>query len=34
MRMGRKEMIIRLALVALLLFFVYYALFTGGQGGR
>lgn len=32
MRMGRTEMIIRLALIALLLFFVYYALFTGGQG--
>ena len=33
-KMSRKEIIIRLGLAALLLFFVYYALFTGGQGPR
>jgi hypothetical protein len=32
--MSRNEVIIRLALAALLIFFVYYALFTGGQGPR
>lgn len=34
MRMGRTEMIIRLALIGLLLFFIFYALATSGQGGR
>jgi len=31
-RMSRNEIVIRLILVAILLFIVYYALFTGGQG--
>jgi hypothetical protein len=30
--MGRKEIVIRLALTAALVFVVYYLLFTGGQG--
>ena len=34
MKMGRTEIIIRLVLVAALLGFVYYALFTGGGLGR
>ena len=33
-QMSRKEIAIRLGLAALLLFFIYYALFTGGQGPR
>ena len=31
-RMSRNEIVIRLLLAAILIFFVYYALFTGGQG--
>jgi hypothetical protein len=33
-RMGRTEMIIRLVVIAALLFFVYYSLFTGGGLNR
>ena len=32
MRMSRTQMIIRLVIAGLLLIFVYYNLFTGGQG--
>ena len=32
--MGRTEVIIRLVLIAALLIFVYYALFTGGGLNR
>ena len=31
-KMGRNEIVIRIALIAILLFVVYYFLFTGGQG--
>jgi hypothetical protein len=34
MRMGRTEMIVRLVVIAALLVFVYYALFTGGGLNR
>lgn len=34
MRMSRTQIIIRLALAGLLLLFIYYNLFTGGQGPR
>jgi hypothetical protein len=34
MRMSRTQAIIRLALAGLLLLFIYYNLFTGGQGPR
>ena len=34
MRMGRTQVIIRLVIAGLLLVFVYYNLFTGGQGPR
>jgi len=34
MRMSRNEIIIRLVLIAALLIFVYYALFTGGGLNR
>ena len=32
--MGRTEMIIRLVVIGLLLFFVYYQFLNGGQGPR
>jgi hypothetical protein len=32
--MGRTQVIIRLVIAGLLLAFVYYNLFTGGQGPR
>jgi len=32
--MGRTQVIIRLVIAGLLLVFVYYNLFTGGQGPR
>ncbi len=32
MRMSRTEIIIRLVVIGLLLFFVYYLFFTGGPG--
>jgi hypothetical protein len=31
--MGRAEMIIRLVVIALLFFFVFYAFLTGGRSG-
>ncbi len=34
MRMSRTQMIIRLAIAGLLLVFIYYNLFNGGQGPR
>ena len=34
MRMGRTQIIIRLAIAGLLFLFIYYNLFTGGQGPR
>lgn len=34
MRMGRTQMIIRLVIAGALLLFIYYNLFTGGQGPR
>lgn len=34
MRIGRTQAIIRLVIAGLLLLFVYYNLFTGGQGPR
>lgn len=34
MRMGRTQVIIRLVIAGLLLLFIYYNLFTGGQGPR
>lgn len=34
MKMGRTQVIIRLAIAGLLLLFIYYNLFTGGQGPR
>ena len=34
MRMSRTQMIIRLVIAGLLLVFIYYNLFTGGQGPR
>ena len=33
MRMGRAEMIIRLVVIAALLFLVFYAFLTGGRSG-
>jgi len=32
--MGRTQVIIRLVIAGLLLLFIYYNLFTGGQGPR
>ena len=34
MRMSRTQMIIRLVIAGLMLLFIYYNLFTGGQGPR
>jgi hypothetical protein len=34
MRMGRKEMIIRLVVIAALLYFVYWTVFTNAGLGR
>ena len=34
MRMGRTQAIIRLLIAGALLLFIYYNLFTGGQGPR
>lgn len=34
MRMGRTQLIIRLVIAGLLVLFIYYNLFTGGQGPR
>jgi cell division protein FtsB len=34
MRMGRKEMLIRLVLIAALLYFVYWTVFTNAGLGR
>ena len=34
MRMGRMEMIIRIVLIAALLYFVYWTVFTNAGAGR
>ena len=34
MKMGRTQIIVRLLIAVALLVFVYYNLFTGGQGPR
>ncbi len=34
MRMGRKEMIVRLVVIAALLYFVYWTVFTNAGMGR
>jgi len=34
MNMGRTQIVIRLVVAAALLVFIYYSLFTGGQGPR
>ena len=34
MRMSRTQMIVRLVIAGLMLLFIYYNLFTGGQGPR